>query len=75
LAPAGSVQSKTDFGTYGYGGPCPPEGDSFHTYKVTVYALKTEKLELNKDTSPAMVGFNINSNMIAKASLIFYYKR
>lgn len=74
-APEGSLQSKTDFGTYGYGGPCPPEGDSFHTYKVTVYALKTAKLGLDKDASPVMVGFNINNNTIEKASLIFYYKR
>ncbi len=24
LSPKNSIQSKTDFGTYGYGGPCPP---------------------------------------------------
>src|SRR5499427_9572180 len=32
LAPAGSVQSRTDFGTPGWGGPCPPKGDKPHRY-------------------------------------------
>jgi Raf kinase inhibitor-like YbhB/YbcL family protein len=27
LMPKGAVQSRTDFGTDGYGGPCPPQGD------------------------------------------------
>ena len=25
--PVGALQTRTDFGTPGYGGPCPPEGD------------------------------------------------
>ena len=75
LAPAGSVQSKTDFGQPGYGGPCPPEGHGFHTYIITVYALKTDKLGLDQNASGAYVGFNLYSNTIAKASLVMYYKR
>src|ERR1700694_589006 len=27
LMPKGAIQSRTDFGTAGYGGPCPPTGD------------------------------------------------
>lgn len=75
LLPAGAIQSITDFGKAGYGGPCPPEGHGFHQYIVTVYALKTEKLGLDKNTNPAMVGFYLNANTIEKASLVFYYKR
>lgn len=75
LAPKGCVQSVTDFGKPGYGGPCPPEGHGFHQYIVTVYALKTDKLGLDKNASPAMVGYYLNANTIAKASLVFYYKR
>ena len=26
-APRGAIQSRTDFGKPGYGGPCPPQGD------------------------------------------------
>lgn len=75
LAPKGSVQSVTDFGATGYGGPCPPSGDSPHRYIFTVYALNVEKLGVDKKSSPAMVGFFLNQHTISKASLIAYYSR
>ncbi len=75
LMPAGAIQSNTDFGQPGYGGPCPPQGHGFHQYLITIYALKTDKLGLDKNATPAFVGFNLFSNTIAKASLVMYYKR
>lgn len=75
LAPAGCIQSKTDFGQTGYGGPCPPEGHGFHQYIITVYALKTDKLGVDQNATAAYVGFNLYANTLAKASLIMYYKR
>jgi len=75
LAPAESVQSKTDFGLPGYGGPCPPNDNSIHKYIITIYALKKEKLGLSAFDSPALVGFYLNQNVIEKASLVFYYRR
>jgi Raf kinase inhibitor-like YbhB/YbcL family protein len=75
LAPSGSIQSATDFGQAGYGGPCPPQGHGIHEYLITVYALKTDKLGLDKTATPAFVGFNLYSNTLAKASVIMYYKR
>jgi hypothetical protein len=73
--PPGALQSITDFRSKGYGGPCPPEGDKAHRYVVTVYALKTDKLGLDAETNPALVGFMLEQNYIEKASLIFYYSR
>lgn len=75
LAPAGSVQSMTDFGQPGYGGPCPPEGQGFHKYIITLYALKTEKTGFDRNINPAMLGFYLEQNLIQKCSLVFYYKR
>ena len=75
LLPAGTVQGLTDFGQPGYGGPCPPEGDKPHEYLITIYALKTDKLGLDSKASAALVGFYINANMLAKASVVAYYKR
>ncbi len=75
LAPKGSVQSLTDFGKAGYGGPCPPEGHGFHQYIITVYALKTKMLGLDKNANPALVGYYLNGNTIEKASIVAYYKR
>lgn len=74
-APKGAIQSMTDFGKPGYGGPCPPKGDGPHAYMVTVYALKTARLGLDKNASPALVGFNLHANTLAKASIVFYYER
>jgi Raf kinase inhibitor-like YbhB/YbcL family protein len=75
LAPEGSVQSVTDFGKPGFGGACPPEGDKPHRYIFTVYALKVEKLDLDEKALPALVGFILNQQTIAKASLMAYYGR
>ncbi len=75
LLPTTVIQSINDYGSYGYGGPCPPKGDKTHRYIITVYALNTGKLELNKNTNPATVGFYLNNHSIAKASLIIYYGR
>lgn len=75
LAPEGSIQSLNDFGIYGYGGPCPPEGDKAHPYIITVHALNIEKMELDKDANPAKVGFMMNTITIEKASMIMYYGR
>ena len=75
LAPKGSVQSVTDYGKPGFGGACPPVGDKPHRYIFTVHALKVEKLELDSASPPAMVGYYLNQNALAKASLISYYGR
>lgn len=75
LAPKGSIQSITDFGKMGYGGPCPPEGDGFHTYILTIYALSVDQLGLDAKSNPATVGFTLNAKCIQKSSLIFYHKR
>ncbi|HVO87273.1 MAG TPA: YbhB/YbcL family Raf kinase inhibitor-like protein [Casimicrobiaceae bacterium] len=73
--PPGAVQSRTDYGAPGYGGPCPPPGDKAHRYIFTVYALKVDKLDLDANASPAMVGFMINANKLGKAQFIGRYGR
>lgn len=73
--PAGSIQSLTDFGTVGYGGPCPPPGHGAHRYIITLHALKTARLGLDQNAGAAMVGFNLGPQTLAKASILFYYER
>ncbi|HTR79457.1 MAG TPA: YbhB/YbcL family Raf kinase inhibitor-like protein [Gemmatimonadaceae bacterium] len=74
-APRGSVQGNTDFGTPGYGGPCPPAGDKPHHYVFTVYALKVDKLDLPAGATAAYVGFNLHANAIGNATLTALYGR
>jgi len=73
--PPGVIQSRTDFGTPGYGGPCPPQGDAPHRYVFTLHALKVDTLPLGPDSSAAMVGFFLNANALGKASLTATYGR
>jgi hypothetical protein len=73
--PQGCVQSRTDFGKPGYGGACPPPGDKPHRYVFTVYALDVDRLDLEPDSSPAMVGFFLHSHTLATASITAVYGR
>lgn len=73
--PTGAVQGRTDFGSTGYGGACPPQGDKPHRYVFTVHALKVEKLELPADATAALVGYMINANRLGKASLTARFSR
>ena len=74
-APRGSQQGNTDFGSKGYGGPCPPQGDKPHHYHFTVYALKTDKLDVPGNATAAMIGYNINANQLASARITGLYAR
>jgi Raf kinase inhibitor-like YbhB/YbcL family protein len=77
-APRGAIQSRTDFGKPGYGGPCPPQGDPPHHYIFTVYALKLAKLPAdlaNSQSSAALIGFLLHFNTIDKASFTGLYGR
>lgn len=75
LAPKEAIQSTTDYGAKGFGGPCPPEGHGLHKYIITVHALKTDKLGLDQNTNAAVVGYYLWNNTLAKASIVSYYKR
>jgi Raf kinase inhibitor-like YbhB/YbcL family protein len=74
-APSGSVEGPTDFGTKGYGGPCPPVGDKPHHYHFTVFALKTDKLNLPGNATSAFIGYNLNGNKLATAGITGLYGR
>jgi Raf kinase inhibitor-like YbhB/YbcL family protein len=75
LLPKGAIQSITDFGQNSFGGACPPKDDKAHQYLFTVHALNVAKLDLNKNTSPALVGYMLNVHTIKKASIVSYYSR
>jgi Raf kinase inhibitor-like YbhB/YbcL family protein len=74
LLPAGAVQGRTDFGTAGYGGPCPPPGKP-HRYFLQLYALKVPKLELPADATAALIGFNVHAQALGSAELMGLYGR
>ncbi|RPD95915.1 YbhB/YbcL family Raf kinase inhibitor-like protein [Candidatus Pantoea deserta] len=68
-APSGTLQTRTDFGVPGYGGPCPPEGQTHH-YVVTLTALKVATLPgVTADATPALVGFMTKANSLGEATI------
>jgi Raf kinase inhibitor-like YbhB/YbcL family protein len=74
LAPAGAVQGRTDFGTPGWGGPCPPKGDKPHRYIFRIYALDVERIDgASADSSAAFIGFNLHVHTLAKATITGKY--
>jgi hypothetical protein len=75
IAPTSVVQSRTDYGIAGYGGPCPPPGDKPHRYLFTVHALSADRLDLDKEASGAMVGYYLWVYRIAQASFTARYAR
>ena len=66
--PGGAVQVSTDFGSPGWGGPCPPVGDAPHRYVFTLYALKLERLDVS-GASASLAGYMVNGNALGKATL------
>lgn len=73
--PEGTVESMTDYGKAGFGGACPPVGDKAHQYLLTIHALDTDKLNLDANANPALVGYMIGAHTIEKSSVVGYYKR
>jgi Raf kinase inhibitor-like YbhB/YbcL family protein len=74
LLPAGALQGRTDFGTPGYGGPCPPPGKPHH-YHLRLYALKVDRLDVPADATAAYIGFNVRAQALAETELMGVYGR
>ncbi|MET0067703.1 MAG: YbhB/YbcL family Raf kinase inhibitor-like protein [Candidatus Thiodiazotropha sp.] len=75
IAPAGMLQHRNDYGATGFGGACPPVGDKAHRYQFKVYALDVESLEVDPQSSAALVGYMIHAHQIGVAVLEALYKR
>jgi Raf kinase inhibitor-like YbhB/YbcL family protein len=70
--PAGALECINDYGTRGYGGPCPPPG-SVHRYILSLYALKVEKLPIGQDAPPAKAVKQIEADALAVARMTVRY--
>ena len=69
----GGIQGKTDFGTVGYGGPCPPAGPVHH-YHFKLYALDTP-LTLPPGATKADILMAATGHILAQSDLVGTYKR
>ncbi|MCG7904836.1 MAG: YbhB/YbcL family Raf kinase inhibitor-like protein [Candidatus Thiodiazotropha lotti] len=71
----GMVQHRTDYGSAGFGGACPPKGDKAHRYQFRVFALDVKQLEISPESSAALVGYMLNSHKLGVAELEALYQR
>lgn len=64
--PAEATEGENDFGTTGYGGPDPPEGE--HRYRFKLYALDST-LSPSASASRAGVGSAMQGQILARSGL------
>lgn len=64
----------TDYGTSGYGGPCPPPGPE-HRYVFSVYALDVPRLELPDGATGALTRFVLREHTLAVGRLVGTFQR
>jgi Raf kinase inhibitor-like YbhB/YbcL family protein len=74
--PSGSIQGHTDYGSAGYGGPCPPEGDPAHRYQFTVYALDIPSVPgIAANSTGAFLMFSLRGHILAQGTYTGLYSR
>jgi hypothetical protein len=73
--PTGARQGRSDFGSSGYGGACPPAGDKPHRYQFTVWALDVPSLGLGAASGGAMVGYALRTHVLGQARITVTYGR
>lgn len=71
--PEGALQLRNDYGSFGFGGAGPPQGDPAHRYFFVVHALDVPSLGIGSDMPPAMASFNITAHTIARAEIVGTY--
>jgi Raf kinase inhibitor-like YbhB/YbcL family protein len=73
--PEGAVQLRNDGGFAGYVGAAPPAGHGPHRYFVVVHAVDTDRLDVDADSTPAVLGFNLFFHTLARATLVATYEQ
>ncbi|MCU1438106.1 MAG: YbhB/YbcL family Raf kinase inhibitor-like protein [Naasia sp.] len=69
LLPPGALTIKNELRQDRYSGPNPPEGTGRHRYFIVVWALD-KPLDLDPESTPAVLGFNAGFAALGRASLV-----
>lgn len=70
----GVVSLKGDSGVRGYYGAQPPEGHGPHRYLFAVHAVDVEKLDIDPDSTPTVLGFNLYFHTLGRSVLWGWYE-
>jgi Raf kinase inhibitor-like YbhB/YbcL family protein len=72
--PSGSFQLRGDAAVRQYIGAAPPPGHGRHHYYFVVHAVDVESLGIDKDVSPAFLGFHLYSHTLARGMIVAWYE-
>ena len=67
--PAGSLTLPNELRLTSFVGAGPPPGTGTHRYQFIVYAVDVETLDLDPDSTPGVLGFNLHFHTLARAVL------
>ncbi|WP_460516461.1 YbhB/YbcL family Raf kinase inhibitor-like protein [Humibacter antri] len=68
--PAGALQLKNELRQVGFTGAEPPEGTGMHRYHVVVHAVDVDHLDLDPESTPSVLGFNLHFHTLARAVMV-----
>jgi Raf kinase inhibitor-like YbhB/YbcL family protein len=72
--PGDAVMLAGDAGVRRYIGAAPPSGHGPHRYFFVVHALSVESLDVDGDTRPALLGFQMFGNTLARGMIVPVYE-
>lgn len=73
--PAGAIALTNDSLGRDFVGAAPPAGHKPHHYYFVVHAVDVDHLDLPENATPAVLGFNLFSHTLARATLVGVYQR
>lgn len=73
--PEGAFHLKNDAGLPGYLGSAPPPGHGPHRYVFAVHALSVASLPIDGNVTPAICGFNMFGNVLARGLIVPVFGR
>lgn len=68
--PDGAVQLRNDGGVRQFLGAASPQGHGPHRYFIVVHAVDVETLEVPADATPTILGFNLFTHTLARATIM-----
>lgn len=72
--PPGAVTLRGDSGLAQYVGPAPPPGHGPHRYAFAIHAVDVERIGVDSDASPAVLGFHLFSHTLGRALVVPVYE-
>jgi Raf kinase inhibitor-like YbhB/YbcL family protein len=72
--PSGAWHLANDARMRQYVGAAPPAGDGRHDYFIAVHAVDVERIGIDREATPAFLGFNLAGHTLARAVITPWYE-